>query len=74
MSDQIDDIVIPILRTLQNDMGVVKEAVRRIDARITTMDHYMAGFYSEQHWQNSELDHLKSRIEKLEPKPEKPSE
>jgi hypothetical protein len=91
MSDKIEDIVIPILRTIQSDvsglktgvsvlksdvsvlksdMGVVKEAVRRIDARITTMDYYMASFYNEQHWQNSELEYLKSRIET---KPDDPS-
>ena len=58
MSDHIQDIVIPILRNLQQDvselgkdvselkadMGMVKESIRRIDARITTMDHYMGGF------------------------------
>ncbi len=65
MSDKIDDIVIPILRNLQSDMGVVKASIRRIDARMAAMDHHMAGFYSEQRWQNGELDYLKERIEEL---------
>gem|GEM_PF-5357418 len=50
MSDKIDDIVIPILRsiqadvstlksdvsTLKNDVSVLKESVRRIDSRLST--------------------------------------
>ena len=73
MSDKIDDIVIPILRNLQSDVSelksdvsVLKESVRRIDSRMSSMDHYMAGFYAEERWQNDELDHLKDRLNALD--------
>lgn len=66
MSDKIDDIVIPILRNLQADVSILKESVRRIDARISSMDSYMAGFHSSLNWQNMELDSLRGRMEYLE--------
>jgi len=80
MTDKIDDIVIPILRNLQTDIGelksdvsvlkedvsILKESVRRIDSRMSSMDHYMAGFYSEQRWQNDEIDYIKGRLHTLE--------
>ena len=66
MSDKIDDIVIPILRNLQADISILKESVRRIDARISSMDSYMAGFHSSLNWQNMEFDSLRGRVEHLE--------
>ena len=77
MSDKVEDVVIPILRNLQadisilkEDVAVLKESVRRIDGRLSSMDHYMAGFYSEQRWQNDEIDALRGRIEHLEDRPD----
>ena len=80
MSDKINDIVIPILKNIQadvselkSDVSVLKEAVRRIDSRISTMDSYMAGFHGSLNWQNSEIDHLRGRVEGLEDKdPDQP--
>lgn len=37
MSNDIKDVVIPILRTLQSDMKILKESVRRTDARISAV-------------------------------------
>ena len=83
MSDQIKDIVIPILKNLQTDMAVMKsdvavlkESVKRIDARISTMESFMAGFHSSLRWQGDELDNQRGRIEALESpvKPETPQE
>ena len=66
MTEVTNDLIYSVLKTVQSDMSVLKEAVSRIDARIASMDHHMAGFYSEQRWQNDELDNLKGRIEALE--------
>lgn len=54
------------LDALEQDLSVLKEAVRRIDARVASMDSHMAGFYSATRWQTDEIDALKGRIEALE--------
>jgi len=76
MTDDTKDIVIPILRNLQTDMSMLKEAVRRIDARIGTMESYMAGFHNSLRWQGDELDTQRGRLEALEEKlrPQTPPE
>lgn len=59
MTAVTNDLIYSVLKTIQADISVLKEAVRRIDARMASMDHHMAGFYSEQRWQNDELDNIK---------------
>ena len=54
------------IETLKKDVGILKESVQRIDARMSSMDHYMAGFYTEQRWHNDETDDIKRRLFKLE--------
>lgn len=66
MTDQINDIVIPVLREIQKDISVLKESVRRIDTRIGTMDNYMAGFHNNLNWHGTDLEELRGRIEALE--------
>ncbi len=73
MTDQIVDIVVPILRSLQADtatlkadMAVIKEAVRRIDARFASVDSMVGGIYSTTRWQSAELDDHRGRLEALE--------
>lgn len=75
MNDKIDDIVVPILRNIQEDVStmkadvsVLKESVRRIDARLGTMDYHQAAFHAGMKWQSDELDVLRGRIEALEDK------
>jgi len=72
MTDVTNDLIYSVLKTIQTDISVLKEAVRRIDARMASMDHHMAGFYSEQRWQNDELDNIKGRIEAIEEKNKPP--
>ncbi len=75
MSDQISDIVIPILRniqadisTLKADVSVLKESVRRIDARFGSVDTLVAGIYNTSRWQSAELDDHRLRLDALEDK------
>ncbi len=41
-------------------------SVVRIDARIGTMENYMAGFHNNLNWHGSALDELRGRVEVLE--------
>jgi 3'-phosphoadenosine 5'-phosphosulfate sulfotransferase len=73
MSDDIKDIVIPILKNVQADIAslkmdvsVLKESVRRIDSRMQAMSSYMAGFHSSLSWLEDEYNVLKGRVEGLE--------
>ena len=48
MADVTNELIYSVLKTVQSDIAVLKESVRRTDARIASMDHYLAVFYSEQ--------------------------
>ena len=74
MSEISNSLIYEVLKAIQGDIGVLKESVRRIDARVGSMDHHLAGFYSEQRWQNDEIDTLRGRLEALEDQPEQPDE
>jgi len=69
MSDKIEDIVIPILRTLQCDVSMTKESIQRIDARIASIENIQAGFHSTLNWHGQELDEHRGRLEALESDP-----
>lgn len=66
MSQVTNELLYEVLKSLQGDISILKESVRRIDARIASMDHHLAGFYSEQRWQNDEIDNLRGRVEAIE--------
>jgi hypothetical protein len=66
MTKVTNELLYEVLKTVQGDISVLKESVRRIDARIASMDHHLAGFYSEQRWQNDEIDNLRGRVEAIE--------
>lgn len=63
-----ENAILPILKAIQvdiaelkearTDIAVLKEAVQRIDARISSMDSFMAGFHSTLNWQGGDLDEL----------------
>ena len=57
------------LDEIRSDVAVLKESVRRIDARIAYMDSYLAGIHSQLRWQNDEMDELRGRVEALENNP-----
>lgn len=50
MADVTNELIYSILKTVQSDVAVLKESLRRIDVRIASMDYHLAGFYSEQRW------------------------
>jgi hypothetical protein len=73
MEDKIDDIVIPILRTIQADLSVVKsdvavlkERTGKIDIRLGIVEAHMSGFMSSARYLEREIDQLRGRVEALE--------
>lgn len=69
MTGEPDNIVLNILRAIQADIGVLKESVRRIDARMGAMENLMAGFHNTLNWHGQELDEHRGRLEALENDP-----
>lgn len=65
---ETENILLPILQNIQSDISVLKESVQRIDSRLGAMDHHLAGFYTEQRYQNDELDNHRGRLEAIEAK------
>ena len=75
MTDPVDS-TLPILKAIQadiadlkgvrDDIRVLKESVQRIDARIASMDNFMAGFHSTLNWQGGDLDEYRARLADLE--------
>ena len=66
MSDDVKDIVIPILRQLQLDMGTVKEHLGSINMRLVAVESHMSGFMASSRYFDTELDALRGRVEALE--------
>ena len=81
MSEEITEIVIPILRSIQTDLAsvksdvsILKKAVTRLDHRTASMDAHLAGFYSSMRMNNDDMDDIRGRIEALERKAQKDDE
>ncbi len=73
MSDQIKDIVVPILQQMQGDLAVVKtdihvlkENTGKMDQRLKTVEAHMSGFMSNSRYHDTEIDELRGRVEALE--------
>lgn len=73
MSDQVTDIVIPILKQMQGDLAavksdvmLVKENANRSDSRLKSIESHMSGFMSTSRYHDTEIDELRGRIEALE--------
>ena len=67
--DPIADIVIPILRELQERTVRLEAAVKRIDHRLGVIDSYSSAFYKEQAFHGREIDELRERMDQLEEPP-----
>lgn len=66
MSDQVKDIVIPILQQMQGDLAVVKtdvallkENTGKIDQRLKSVESHMSGFMSTSRYHETEIDELR---------------
>lgn len=61
MTDKINDIVIPILRTIQSDIAVLKENTGKIDLRLKVVESHMTGFMSSTRYIENEVNELRGR-------------
>ncbi len=73
MSDQVKDIVIPILKQMQGDLAaaksdimLVKENTSRMDGRLKSIESHMSGFMSTSRYHDTEIDELRGRVKALE--------
>lgn len=73
MSDKINDIVVPILQSIQGDVAVMrddisllKENSNKLDQRMKSVEAHMSGFMTSARYLESEMDSLRGRIEALE--------
>jgi septal ring factor EnvC (AmiA/AmiB activator) len=80
MTGNIDDIVIPILRTLQSniatiqsdiaavkgDISALKENTGKLAQRMTAVEAHMSGFLSTARYHEHEINELRGRLEALE--------
>lgn len=61
-----NDLLYEILKIMQSDVSVLKESVRRIDARMGSIENLLAGFHNTLNWHGQDLDEHRSRLENLE--------
>lgn len=70
MTDSPESVILPILKDLQKELKMVKDAVLRIDGRLAAGDNYMAGFHRATVNMQDEIDMLRGRVEALEERPD----
>ena len=72
MSDVTNELIYEVLKDVRADISILKEAVRRIDSRMGSVDNLMAGFHNTMNWHGQELDEHRGRLEAIEERdPEK---
>lgn len=67
MSDEIKDIVVPILQNIQreisvlkSDMGVLKENTHKMDQRLKSVEAHMSGFMASTCYLETEIGTLEN--------------
>lgn len=61
-----NELLYTVLKAVQADLSMVKESIRRIDARMGAMESLMAGFHSILNWHSQDIDEHRARLEALE--------
>lgn len=61
-----NELIFSVLQNMQNDLSIQKEAVRRIDARMGSIESLLGGFHSTLNWHGQELDEHRGQLEGLE--------
>jgi hypothetical protein len=59
-------LIYKVLTNVQSDVSMLKESVRRIDARMGAIENLMAGFHNTLNWHGQALDEHRGRLEHLE--------
>ncbi|MDX2238801.1 MAG: hypothetical protein NW203_14655 [Hyphomonadaceae bacterium] len=66
MSDDTANLVLEHLRAIRADLSEVRSGVARLDVRMGTIETHPAGFQLSEVRQNSELDQLRARLDRIE--------
>ena len=66
MIDQSDNMMLQILKKLQEGQSRLEAGQRQTNERLAAIEHHMAGFHVSLITYNDEMDALKSRVERIE--------
>jgi chromosome segregation ATPase len=70
MSEQTENLVLELLKTLRNKLRTAKADIqadlRDIKARLASLEHHQAGHYLDVNRQSTRLDDLDRRVERIE--------
>lgn len=66
MADHPDSLVLELLRAIRADVSTIKDDVREIKARLTSLERANAGHYADVADQHARYDRLAERIERIE--------
>jgi predicted nuclease with TOPRIM domain len=66
MAEKSENLVLEHLRAIRTDMGQLKEGVDRVELRLASIEGHIASFQLSETRQNSELDKLCQRIDRIE--------
>lgn len=61
-----DNIVLDHLRALRSDMAAMREDIREVKSRVTSLEHSVAGIFAEVANLNDRHDRILHRIERIE--------
>ncbi|MCR6643411.1 MAG: hypothetical protein NVV62_02175 [Terricaulis sp.] len=66
MAKEPDNLVLEHLKAIRKDTADLKEGQDRVELRLASIEGHIAAFQLSETRQNSELDKLRQRIERLE--------
>jgi hypothetical protein len=66
MTDELTNLVLEHLRLMRGDLSDLKESLRNLTTRFGVLEGHMAAFHVAEATQNSELDRVKQRLDRIE--------
>jgi septation ring formation regulator EzrA len=66
MTDDMTNIVLEHLRQMRGDLSEVKESLRNLTMRFGAVEGHLASLHVSEAAQNSELDRVKQRLDRIE--------
>ncbi|NJK32589.1 MAG: hypothetical protein HC927_09365 [Deltaproteobacteria bacterium] len=66
MTDETENLVIEILKRMQGDMALMRDEMRGIRLEMTGIKQHIAAFFAHEVKQDSEIDAIKLRLDRIE--------
>ncbi len=66
MTDKIDDIVVPILRNLQEGQSLIREDIGGMKEQFAAMEKHLAASHATQAYQSGVLAEVQVRLDRVE--------